>query len=99
LDGLILDAESGSTVIKVKAAENLDFKPDLTLLTVKAQDVESSVRKVRLFLSAVQLVTMQNGVRSDDQVAGLLGKVNIISSVVSFNGEFLEPGKALYSGC
>jgi ketopantoate reductase len=40
---------------------------------------------------------MQNGVRSDDQVAGLLGKENIISSVVTFNGQFLEPGKASYS--
>ena len=96
-NGLILEGQSGKTVIQVKAAENLDFKPDLALLTVKAQDVESSVRKVRLFLSGIQVVTMQNGVQSDDQVAGLLGKENIISSVVLFNGQFLEPGKASYS--
>jgi 2-dehydropantoate 2-reductase len=96
-NGLILDRESGKIVIQVKAAENLDFKPDLALLTVKTQDVESSVRKVQLFLSGTQVVTMQNGVQSDDLVAGVLGKENIISSVVIFNGEFLEPGKALYS--
>ncbi len=96
-NGLILDGESGKTVIQVKAAENLDFKPDLALLTVKTQDVESSVRNVQLFLSDALLVTMQNGVQSDDIVAGLLGKENIISSVVTFNGEFLESGKALYS--
>jgi 2-dehydropantoate 2-reductase len=96
-NGLILDGESGEMVIHVKAAENLDFRPDLALLTVKAQDVESSVRKVRLFLSGVQVVTMQNGVQSDDQVAGLLGKENIISGVVTFNGQFLEPGKVFYS--
>jgi 2-dehydropantoate 2-reductase len=96
-NGLILDGESGETVIQVKAAENLDFKPDLALLTVKAQDVESSVRKVQLFLSSTRIVTMQNGIRSDDQAAGLLGKENIISSVVTFNGQFLEPGKVLYS--
>lgn len=95
--GLILEGESGETVIQVEAAENLDFKPDLALLTVKAQDVESSVRKVQPFLSSTQVVTMQNGVRSDDQTAGLLGKETIISSVVTFNGQFLEPGKALYS--
>jgi 2-dehydropantoate 2-reductase len=94
---LILDGESGRIVIKVKAAENLDFKPDLALLTVKAQDVVSSVRKVQVFLSGTQVVTMQNGVQSDDQVAGLLGKENIISGVVIFNGQFLEPGKASYS--
>lgn len=33
--GLTLDGESGEMVIRVKAAENLDFKPDLVLLTVK----------------------------------------------------------------
>jgi len=96
-NGLILEGESGRIVIHVKAAENLDFKPDLALLTVKTQDVESSVRKAQLFLSGALVVTMQNGVHSDDLVAGVLGKENIISSVVIFNGEFLEPGKALYS--
>ena len=96
-NGLILDGESGKMVIRVKAAENLDFKPDLALLTVKSQDIESSVKKVQPFLSGTLVVTMQNGVQSDDLVAGVLGKENIISSVVTFNGEFLEPGKALYS--
>jgi 2-dehydropantoate 2-reductase len=96
-NGLILEGRPGRMVIQVKAAENLDFKPDLALLTVKAQDVESSVKKAQPFLSVIQVVTMQNGVQSDDQVARLLGKENIISSVVVFNGQFLEPGKASYS--
>ena len=96
-NGLILDGESGRAVIKVKAAENLDFKPDLALLTVKAQDVESSVRKVEPFLPGTQVITMQNGVQSDEQVAEILGKENIISGVVTFNSQFLEPGEALYS--
>jgi len=96
-NGLILEGQSGKTIIQVKAVENLDFKPDLALLTVKAQDVESSIRKVRLFLSSTQVVTMQNGIRSDDQVAGLFRKENIISSVVVFSGQFLESGKVSYS--
>ena len=96
-NGLILEGQSGKSVIRVKAAENLDFKPDLALLTVKSQDVASSIRKVQLFLSGIQVVTMQNGVQSDDQVAGLLGKENIISSVVVFHGQFLESGKVSYS--
>jgi len=67
------------------------------LLTVKAQDVVSSITETQQFLSGTQVVTMQNGVRSDDQAAGLLGKENIISSVVTLSGQFLEPGKASYS--
>jgi 2-dehydropantoate 2-reductase len=96
-NGLILDGESGKMVIRVKAVENLDSKPDLALLTVKTQDVESSVRKAQPFLSGALVVTAQNGVQSDDIVARVLGKENIISSVVIYNCEFLEPGMALYS--
>ena len=96
-NGLILEGGPERIVIKVKATENLDFKPGLALLTVKAQDVVSSVTETQQFLSGSQVVTMQNGVQSDDQAAGLLGKENIISSVVAFNGQFLEPGKASYS--
>ena len=96
-NGLILEGGPGRIVIKVKATENLDFKPGLALLTVKAQDVVSSVTETQRFLSGSQVVIMQNGVQSDDQAARLLGKENIISSVVAFNGQFLEPGKASYS--
>jgi 2-dehydropantoate 2-reductase len=96
-NGLILDAESGKTVIRVKAAENLDFKPDLALLTAKTQDVESSVKKVQSYLFGVPVITVQNGVQSDDLVAAVLGEEDVISGVVTFNGEFLEPGKVSYS--
>jgi len=96
-NGLVLNGESGKMVIRVKAAENLDFKPDLALLTVKSQDVESSVKKMQPFLSGTLVVTMQNGIQSDDLVAGVLGKENIISGVVINNDQFLEPGQASYS--
>jgi 2-dehydropantoate 2-reductase len=96
-NGLILDGESAKTVIRVKAADNLDFKPDLALLTAKSQDIESSIRKAQPILSSALVVTTQNGVQSDDIVAGVLGKENIISSVVLYNCEFLEPGQVLYS--
>jgi 2-dehydropantoate 2-reductase len=95
--GLILEGGPEKMVVQVKIAENLDFKPDLVLLTVKAQDVVSSVSKAQVFLSGIRIVTMQNGVQSDDQVAELLGKENLISSVVVFSGQFLEPGKVSYS--
>jgi 2-dehydropantoate 2-reductase len=96
-NGLILEAPPEKVVIRVKATENLDFKPDLALLAAKTHDVESAVRKAQPFLSDALVVTMQNGVRSDDIVAGILGKENIISGVVLYNCEFLEPGRVLYS--
>jgi 2-dehydropantoate 2-reductase len=96
-NGLILEEASGESIIRVKAAENLDFKPDLALLTVKTQDVESSVKKAQSYLSGVPVVTVQNGVQSDDLVAGVLGRENVISGVITSNNEFLEPGKVWYS--
>ena len=96
-NGLILEEASGESIIRVKAAENLDFKPDLALLTVKTQDVESSVKKAQSYLSGVPVVTVQNGVQSDDLAAGVLGRENVISGVITSNNEFLEPGKVLYS--
>lgn len=95
--GLLLEGESGKTVIHVGAAESLDFRPDLVLLAVKTQDVECSVREVRSYVSGVPLLTMQNGVRSDDLVAGILGEEDLISSVVTFHSIFLEPGKVSFS--
>jgi 2-dehydropantoate 2-reductase len=95
--GLMLDGPFGRKVIEVKAAESLDFKPDLVLLTVKTQDVESSINEIKPFISDVPVVTMQNGVRSDDIVAGILGKENIISCVVVLGSIFLESGKVSYS--
>ena len=96
-NGLILDGPSGQEMIRVKAAEKLDFKPDLVLLTVKTQDVKSSVMEVKPFIWGVPVVTMQNGVQSDDIVARILGKENIISCVVVLGSIFLEPGKVSYS--
>jgi ketopantoate reductase len=52
--GLILDGPSGRKVIEVKTAESLDFKPDFVLLTVKTQDVESSIMEIKPFISGLK---------------------------------------------
>jgi 2-dehydropantoate 2-reductase len=96
-NGLTLEAPLEKVLVRVKAAENLDFKPDLAVLAAKTQDVESAVRNAQSLLSDALVVTTQNGVRSDDIVAGVLGKENIISGVALYNCQFLEPGRVLYS--
>ncbi len=96
-EGLFIDGVLGEMRVKVKAAEHLDFRPDLVLLAVKTQDVESAAREIEPYVSAVPIVTMQNGVRSDDMLADVVGRANIISCVVLFGGTFLEPGKITIS--
>ena len=91
--GLRMDGCLGPFVPKVRAVETLDARPDLSLLAVKTQDVEGTVREHELFLRGAPLVTLQNGVRSDDLVAALLPKDLLLSAVVQVTATYLEPGR------
>ncbi len=95
--GLVIEGVLGEMRVNVKATEHLDFKPDLVLLTVKTQDVEAVAHEIKPYVSGVPVVTMQNGVRSDDIAAEVLGKENIVSCVVLLAGTFLETGRVIYS--
>jgi 2-dehydropantoate 2-reductase len=95
--GLIIEGVLGSLTIPVQAAEQLDFDPDLVLLAVKTQDVESSCRDMQARIQRALLLTLQNGVRSDNLVAGFMPRENILSGVVMFNGQYLVPGRITYA--
>jgi 2-dehydropantoate 2-reductase len=96
-NGLIIDSVNGPLQVKVKAAEHLDFRPELVLLTVKTQDVEEAAREIRPLVSGVPIVTIQNGIQSDNIVSSIFGKENILSCVIMFNVIFLESGKVTIS--
>jgi 2-dehydropantoate 2-reductase len=91
--GLHIDGALGRFSVRVPVAEKLDFYPDLALLTVKTQDVVSAVQASLTFLKDTPLVTLQNGLRSDDLVAGILPSRQIVSAVVSIIATYLTPGK------
>ena len=96
-NGLRIDGALGTIQVRVKAAERLDFRPDLALLTVKTQGVAVTAQEVYPYVVGVPVVTMQNGVRSDELVADVLGMEDILSCVVLFGATFLEPGSVTYS--
>ncbi len=96
-NGLIIDGALGESRVNIKAKERLDFKPDLVILTMKTQDVEAAALEIKPYVSGIPILTMQNGVRSDELVAGVLGKENIISSVILFGSSFLEPGRVVHT--
>ncbi len=95
-NGLRIDGALGAFTVKVQAAEALEFRPDLVLLAAKMQDVEDACREIRPFVQGVPVMTLQNGIRSDDMAASLLGEENIISGVVLFNASFMKPGCVTY---
>ncbi len=92
-NGLFVDGCRGEFTVHVKAAERLDFTPDLVLLTVKTQDVMTAMRDNLAFLSDVPLVTLQNGVRSDELVAAQLPQPQILSGVVVLAATYLTAGR------
>ena len=92
-DGLQVDGVMGSFIASIEAAETLNFKPDLALLTVKAQDVVTVVKANQTFLNGVPVVTFQNGIHSDELVASILPREQILSAVVTMNAAYLLPGK------
>jgi ketopantoate reductase len=71
-NGLIIDGALGRLNLRIKAKERLDFKPDMVLLTAKTQDVQEAAREIKPYIvSGVPVVTMQNGVRSDELVGNM----------------------------
>lgn len=99
-DGIRVNGDTGDFIAAVEATETLDFRPELALLTVKTQDVVAAVKANQTFLSDVQVVTFQNGVRSDELVASILPREQILSAVVLMHVTYLLPGKVtvVYQG-
>jgi 2-dehydropantoate 2-reductase len=95
--GLWVDGALGEFTVNLKAATELSFRPDLALLTVKTQDLQATCQAIRPYVQGVPVVTLQNGVRSDDIAASCLGQENIVGGVVVFNSRYLQAGRVTYS--
>lgn len=91
--GLELDGIKGSIMARIQAIETLDFRPDLALLTVKTQDVVSTLEPLRNYLVDVPVLTAQNGIRCDELAASVIEKSNLLSAMMRFTSTYLEPGK------
>ncbi|MBI5584462.1 MAG: 2-dehydropantoate 2-reductase, partial [Deltaproteobacteria bacterium] len=98
--GLRVEGYAGEHTVAIPAAERLDFTPDLVLLAVKTQDVAGALRENQTFIAGAPVVTMQNGVRSDDLAAELLPRKQILSAVVLLHANYLAPGSVtlMYEG-
>jgi 2-dehydropantoate 2-reductase len=94
--GLLMDGIKGEYRARIRAAEALDFRPDMVLLTVKTQDVAPTLDAIRPYIEDVPVLTMQNGVRSDELAAGVIGREYLLSSVLRLTCTYLEPGRVTY---
>jgi len=95
--GLLVQGAVGSKRYNLPAKVSLDFAPDMAILAVKTQDVESTCLAMRPHVKDALIVTMQNGVKADEIAVGVLGRDNMVSAVVMYGATYLEPGNISYN--
>jgi len=91
-NGLLLKDQDETRRVRLPATTTLPDDADVILLTVKSQDVTSACRDIAGLPSSATVVTMQNGVRSDGEAAGILGRDRIVGCVLNISATYLEPG-------
>jgi 2-dehydropantoate 2-reductase len=91
-NGLLVRSRDESHLVRLPAATTLAGAADLILLTVKSQDVKAACREIAALQSNATVVTMQNGVRSDNEAADILGRDRIVGCVLNVSATYLEPG-------
>jgi len=79
--------------VTIDADETLLFKPDIAILAVKMQDLEATCRLYAPLLTAIPVITLQNGIQCDTIVQSVLGSSQKISGIVLFNAQFIKPGQ------
>jgi len=91
-NGLLVKGQDGAQRVRLPATTTLADNADIILLTVKSQDVPRASRDIAELHSSATVVTMQNGVRSDGEAAGILGRDRIVGCVLNISATYLEPG-------
>jgi len=90
--GLQVKGRNESRLVHLPAMTTLADTADIILLTVKSQDVPEACRTIAAMRSDATVVTMQNGVRSDQEAADILGRDRIVGCVLNISATYLEPG-------
>jgi 2-dehydropantoate 2-reductase len=90
--GLLVKGQNESRLVQLPAATTLPGTADIILLTVKSQDVQDACRTIAALHSDATVVTMQNGVRSDQEAADILGRDRVVGCVLNISATYVEPG-------
>ena len=92
-EGLRLEYAGREECIPVAASDALTFAPDITLVTVKTQDLAAALQGAADYLRGTMLVTLMNGLQADRIAARILPGTTIVGGVVSTVATYLEPGR------
>lgn len=96
-EGLAVDGVRGRSIVYVDVKPRLEEQVDLAIITVKTQDIRDAVDKSRDFLTGATILSTQNGVRADKLFEMMLGKENLVSSIVMFGATYEPYNKIVHN--
>src|SRR5947209_6504048 len=90
--GLVL-RELGVERISHPEIAREDINPRLTILTIRAYDVEAALPDLRRLIGSDGLIlAMQNGAGSEDLLADALGRERVLAGTLTVSAGMEEPG-------
>jgi len=95
---------SGKTNLskKIKAVisvDEVDFTPDLLILTVKSYDTETAIKQAKKIIKEDKLVlSLQNGLGNVEKIKKVINSENIIAGITTDGALFLKPGHIVHTG-
>lgn len=96
-DGLYVEGVRGRSLIFLDVKARLEEKVDLAIIAVKTQDISDAIDKSREFLAGSVILSTQNGVRADKLLEIMLGKENLISSIVMFGATYIPYNRIVHN--
>jgi 2-dehydropantoate 2-reductase len=98
--GLRIQGPTGDHKLRIRASTSAPCEPmDLIILEVKAADVEAAAREALPMVDAHTIVlTMQNGLGSEESVAGIVGPGRLAVGIAAgFGASLIAPGHVYHN--
>jgi 2-dehydropantoate 2-reductase len=95
--GIAVSGIRGNSLVHIDISDTLNYIPDLAILATKTQDINSALQNNSHLLQNSLILTIQNGVQSDNLVARFVRGEKIISSIVMFGATSLDPGRVVHN--
>lgn len=99
-NGLIVDGDETSFVVRGPASEHPEElpDPDLILFTVKSHDTTDAIEMIRPKVGAdTQVLPLQNGIENIPKLLDAFGSERVIHGLCRIGVNISEPGRLLYS--
>jgi len=94
----------GKTNLKLKVSafksvKEINFFPDLIIISVKSYDTDSAVKQIKHLVGKKTMVmSLQNGLGNIEKICKYVNKKNILACVTTHGAIFSKPGEIFHTG-